>query len=140
MPKGDDMRRRLIRLLVLSQLDTTSLRALRDTVLLHTYYSPAAPQLSQAVRIVVDSLLEARSTNVSHMHRRVPVRGKRTVIDVDEFAFGCTGEIYLFGCLLNELVALQTPINNFSEFVLRGTKTQTVFQWPRRVGRHMLDD
>ena len=46
---------------------------------------------------------------------------------------------HLFGCVLNEYVALQTQINTFSEFAIRKAKSQDVHRWPRRLGRHLLE-
>ena len=66
------------------------------------------------------------------------VRMIRTEVDVDEAAFGSEGELYLFGCLLNELIARHTPLNHVSQLLLRGYKNKKVTRWAPRLGVEKL--
>jgi type VI secretion system protein ImpG len=137
--RGEDMRRRLSLHLALTQLPNTSLRAIRDVLSLYNFHAASSRQAAAAHQVLSAALMDARSTEAVHSHRRIPVRGRSTVLDVDESVFGSEGEMYLFGCVLNELIALQAPVNHFSEFALRAVKKASVFRWPKRIGRQLLE-
>ena len=78
------------------------------------------------------------SREVQDRHHGIPIRGRATVLDVGESAFASEGELYLFGCVVNEFIALQTPLNWFSEFEINWAKTKSRYLWPRRLGTGLL--
>ena len=130
---------RLATHLALSQRDLTSLPALRDLLTLYNFPAVTDGQAARAQRLLRDGLLEAKSRLVQHNYHRVPIWGRATELTAEESAFDTEGELYLFGCVLNEVIALQTGINTFSEFSLRGARSQETTRWPRRLGRRLLD-
>jgi type VI secretion system protein ImpG len=139
IPLGEEMRRRLIVHLSLSRGDPAGLEAIRQTVSLYNFHALENKQAAQAHRLIIGGILAVESEEIVGRHRHIPVRGRRTTAEMDEAAFGCPGELYLFGSILNEVIALQTPINCFSELVMRGLKSQSEYRWPRRLGRQRLD-
>lgn len=136
-PVGEDLRRRLVRHMALSQRELTALDALREALALYDFrliYDLAArrahAQLDRGLR-------EAQTTTLLHRHRGVPLWGQSTLLAVDESAF-TPGELHLLGSVLSELLALQAPLNMFSELGLRRLQTQDLHRWPKRLGREQL--
>ena len=138
VPVGVDLRWRLVTHLSLSQRDLVSLDALRDAIALYNIHALRDTQVARALNLLLEGMLNAETRLVQHQHRRVPIWGQSTTLTLDESAFDTEGELYLFGCVLNEYVALQSQINTFSEFAIRRAKSQDVHRWPRRLGRHLL--
>jgi type VI secretion system protein ImpG len=139
VPVGADLRWRLVTHLTLSQRELTELEALREAVLLYNVHALRDEQVARSLGLLHAGMLEAENHLRQHMHHRVPIWGQSTLLTMDETAFDAEGEMYLFGCVLNELVALQAPVNTYTEFALRGAKTKEAFHWPRRLGRHLLE-
>jgi type VI secretion system protein ImpG len=136
---GESLPMRLATHLALSQRDLTSLAALRDLLTLYNFPAVADAQAARAQRLLRDGLLEAQTKLCQHQYHRVPIWGRSTLVTIEESAFDTEGELYLFGSVMNEVIALQAGINTFSEFSLRGARSQEVTRWPRRLGRRLLD-
>jgi type VI secretion system protein ImpG len=138
VPVGPDLRWRLVTHLALSQRELTSLEALREAVLLYNVHALRDAQVARALGLLSAGMLEAETRLAQHALERLPIWGQSTTLTVDEAAFDTEGEMYLLGCVLNELCALAAPVNTFSEFALRRSKTKETFRWPKRLGRQTL--
>lgn len=136
---GATLPTRLAAHLALSQRDLTELEALRDLLTLYNFPAIVDAQAARAQELLRDGLLQAESRLVQHTYQRVPVWGRSTLLTLEETSFDTAGEIFLFGSVLNEVVALQAPINTFSELAIRGARTQEIWRWPRRLGRRLLE-
>jgi type VI secretion system protein ImpG len=137
-PSGQELHRRLIKHLAVSQRELTAVEALRDVVDLYDLHATGEGQDGRARALLLDGLRGLQSEITQCLHRGVPTWGQSNELTVEESAFGSEGELYLFGCVLNELYALQAPINFWSSFAVRGARSQTRYQWPRRLGRQQL--
>jgi type VI secretion system protein ImpG len=129
---------RLVAHLTLGQRELTSIEGLRTALTLYNYHAAHDAQVARGLSLLVEGMMHVENELIQHPHRRVPVWGQRTELTMDEAAFDTAGEMYLFGRILNELVALQAPLNFFSEFILRQAKGQEAYRWPKRLGRHLL--
>jgi len=63
-----------------------------------------------------------------------PVRGNKTLVDLDETNFMGVGDAFLFGCILDELLASHVTLNSFNELAIRLQPSQTEFSWLPRNG------
>ncbi|MBK8480725.1 MAG: type VI secretion system baseplate subunit TssF [Proteobacteria bacterium] len=136
-PVGEDLRRRLVRHMALSQRELTSIAALREALTLYDFrliYDLAARRAHTQLH---EGLREATTTTLLHRHRGVPLWGQTTLLAVDDRAF-TPGELHLLGSVLSELLALQAPLNMFSELGIRRLQTQDLHRWPKRLGREAL--
>jgi|GEM_PF-6088742 type VI secretion system protein ImpG len=138
-PAGETLRHRLISHLALSQRDLTERQAIRTTLDLYNFHAMQDKQIAWAHNLLLDGILEAEGESVQHRYQKVPIWGRSTVVTLDESAFDNEGELYLFGCILNEFVALQSPLNLFSQFGVRGAKSQDIIRWPKRLAQEILD-
>ena len=140
VPMGEELRQRLVSHLALSQLDLASQRGLYESIRLYNPRALLDDQSRWAHRNILDGLLGVTSTEVTatEPEELLPILGRATQLDLGEGAFDSEGDLYLFGCVLNELIALQTPVNWYSEFSIRWTKTKGLYRWPKRLGRELL--
>ncbi len=140
VPMGEELRQRLVSHLALTQLDLASHQGLYESINLYNPKALIDQQARWAHQLILDGLLRVRSEEVMTLepNEALPVRGRSTLVELGEGTFDSEGDLYLFGCVLNELVALQTPINWYSEFSIRWTKTKALYQWPKRLGRETL--
>ncbi len=120
--------------------------ALRDAVVRHltmAFLNPASMDFLQAAlflyHVEADSLAASlegiQNKKAWTRYRGDLVQGMERTLLVDGSRFENAGELYLFGAILNELIASFSPLNTFSEFALQNTKNGETNRWPKRVGR-----
>lgn len=138
VPVGEELRWRLIRHLALAQRELTNLEAIRDTLFLYNFSAIRDRHTARALTLLLRGIQHAKTELAQHHQRRIPVWGHTTTVALDGSAFDSEAELYLFGCVLNEYVALQASLNAFSELMIKETRSQETYRWPRRLGRHPL--
>jgi type VI secretion system protein ImpG len=138
VPMGEELRRRLIVHLSLTQLDLATKQAIHDAIDLYNLQVLVNPQVAREHSLLLEGIVEVRSTEIQHRVGETFVWGRAIELELDESAFSSEGELYLFGCILNELIALQSPLNLFSEFSIRFAKSKRALRWPKRLGRILL--
>lgn len=137
-PRGEQLRRRLVAHLALGQRDLTSLGALRDVIDLYNFRADLDVQAARANQLLLQSLFSSETKEVQTLHRRTPVWGRRTMLTLDERCFDTLGDMHLFAALLNEFIALQTPLNIYSEVIAQRVHAMDTFLWPKRLGPEQL--
>lgn len=138
VPTGEELRQRLVSHLALTQLDLASLKGLHETIDLYNLHALVDEQSAWAHNLILEGLTKVQSREVQDRHEGIPIRGLSTLLNVGESSFASEGELYLFGCILNEFIALQTPLNWFSEFEIDWGKTKSRYRWARRLGTRLL--
>ena len=139
VPTGEELRQRLVSHLALTQLDLAGLQGFHETIDLYNLHALVDEQVAWAHNLILEGLTAVKSEEIFHRFEGIPIRGRATSLEVGEGAFASEGELYLFGCILNEFIALQTPLNWFSEFGIHWAKTKRVYQWPKRLGSELLN-
>jgi type VI secretion system protein ImpG len=137
---GEDLRQRLISHLALTQLDLASAQGLHESLDLYNLHALIDEQVARAHGLILEGLLDVHNEEQRYRVGGIPIRGRATTVELAESAFSSEGELYLFGCVLNEFIALQTPLNWFSEFSIRWNKTKRRYRWPKRLGTAPLTD
>lgn len=78
---------------------------------------------------------EAITTPSDRMMKGLPVRGLTTHLKLDQDAFLCEGELYLFATVLSHFFALYASINSFHQLEVTNTTNNEHYQWPQLTGR-----
>ncbi|MFP7754276.1 type VI secretion system baseplate subunit TssF [Thermodesulfobacteriota bacterium B35] len=78
------------------------------------------------------------SRGVDRLVDGLMVRGREIEVSVRHDHFAGPGDLYLFGCVLNEFFSVYATINSFTRFVLRETLKGEVLSWPARIGERPL--
>ncbi len=139
VPVGEDLRWRLVMHLALSQRELTTLTALREALTLYDIPALWDRQVARGLSLLLEGLLGAETRLVQTRHRRTPIWGQETTLELAESAFDTPGELYLFGAVLNEYVALQAPVNTFTELAIRQARSGELHRWAKRLGRKLLE-
>lgn len=95
-------------------------------------------QHSQASRLKRDALEKVDVVPVNRLYEGALWRGVRIHIEVLEEHFMGAGDLFLFGNVLNELLASTVPLNSFHELELSGSVKGLFHRWQPRQGRECL--
>ena len=136
-PTGEQLRRALVTHLALAERPLWSKQGLRDAIRLYNFHALTNAQAAREQTLVADSIQEVESEFVTGQVGRYAACGLCVTISLDQSAFGCEGEAYLFASLLNEVIALGAPLNHFTEVTVRGQKHGKEYRWPRRIGSQL---
>ena len=92
-------------------------------------------QHARATKKRLDGISKAETTPVDHLVKGLPVRGLKTVLDMDGSTFSCEGELYMFGTVLSHFFALYPSINSFHKLEVVNTLNNEHYAWPLRNGK-----
>ena len=65
-------------------------------------------------------------------------RGLQTCLHLDQQAFLCEGDLYLFASVLSRFFALYASINSFHRLEVINTTNNEHYEWPLLTGRQPL--
>jgi type VI secretion system protein ImpG len=86
----------------------------------------------------LQAIVSIRSEAAERLFRGVPVRGTRTIIDVEESNFSSEGAMVLFGNVLDKLMEMFVTVNSFHELTMRGIETGEEYKWATKSGSRPL--
>ena len=75
---------------------------------------------------------------IDRLDRGLPVRGLRSVMTLDQEAFGDEGSLYLFGSVLARFFSLYASINSFHELRVVNRHNQECYAWTLQPGQQPL--
>lgn len=138
IPEGSSMLWRLLSHLSLNYLslaDTDNLKALLG---LYIFSGSSGNTLEVANRKRIEGISSVNVKACDRLIGGVPMRGQAINIRVNPANFAGTGDMYLFGALLDRLFASFASINCFTEFSLTDEATDEVYRWGARLGERPL--
>ncbi|MCS2610819.1 type VI secretion system baseplate subunit TssF [Halomonas dongshanensis] len=95
----------------------------------------------QAERIAQNRLagiVAIETQPVDRLRRGLPIRGLRSVMTLDQDAFGDEGSLYLFGSVLARFFSLYASINSFHELHVVNRHNQERYAWTLQPGQQPL--
>src|SRR5690606_33975593 len=128
---------------VLSHLNANHLSMAHDNQLqdLLSLYLPSRQtggQTHAEARRVVESIERIDVQPARRIVRGMPVHGSEVVIACRGDHFPGQGSLFLFGTVLDELLAGTTALNTFSALTLEDTVNGETLKWPAKIGRYRL--
>ncbi|MGH7487718.1 MAG: type VI secretion system baseplate subunit TssF [bacterium] len=66
------------------------------------------------------------------------VRGQEIRVDLRQDHFASPGDLYLFGVILDRVLATFATLNSFTAFSVKDEQTGSVYAWPPRLGKRPL--
>ncbi|UIA91029.1 type VI secretion system baseplate subunit TssF [Erwinia tracheiphila] len=108
--------------------------------ILRSYDLPAMNdrQAARASQKRLDGILRIETKPVDRLFRGVPVRGLATTLWLEQSAFSCEGELYLFGSILARFFSLYASVNAFHLLTVINASNKECYQWPVQTGQHPL--
>lgn len=95
----------------------------------------------QAERIAqkrLTGIVDIDTQPVDRLRKGLPVRGLRSVMTLDQDAFGDEGSLYLFGSVLARFLSLYASINSFHELQVINRHNQERYVWSLQAGQQPL--
>jgi len=138
IPAGSSMLWRLLSHLSLNFLslaDTDNLKALLG---LYIFSGSSGNTLEVANRKRIEGISSIKVNPVDRLVSGVPMRGQSINLRVNPANFAGTGDMYLFGALMDRLFASFASINCFTEFSLTDEATDETYRWQARLGDRPL--
>jgi len=90
---------------------------------------------ARATRKRLNGIGEATTTPVDVLMKGLPVRGLKTCLKLDQSAFLCEGDLYLFATVLSHFFALYASINSFHQLDVINVTNNEHHSWPMLKGR-----
>lgn len=137
-PFGVGLHWRLISHMVISQRSLTDAAMLRAALELYNFQGASDRQAGRANRLRVEAIRSATAAPVERLFRGIPVRGLGTTLEIEEANFAGEGDVYLFGAVIEALLAASATINSFSELTIRLQPSQAEYTWPAKSGRQPI--
>ena len=125
----------LISNLSLNYLSLLSAEPLKAVIRAYDFAALHDIQQARATRKRLDGIGEARTQPLDWMMQGLPIRGMSTQLRLDQHAFLCEGDLYLFGTVLSHFFALYASINSFHKLDVINTTNNEHYTWPALTGR-----
>ena len=125
----------LISNLSLNYLSLLSAEPLKAVIRAYDFAALHDLQQARATRKRLDGIGEALTTPIDWLMLGLPVRGLKTRLKLDQNAFLCEGELYLFGSVLSHFFALYASLNSFHQLEVINTTNNECYEWPLLTGR-----
>jgi len=137
-PLGTELHWRLLAHLAAGRSTLTDLHALRTMLDLYNLQGVVDLHSGRANHLRIEGIRQADATAVRRLLGGAPVRGTRMALELDEAHFAGPGDAFLFGCVLEEVLAARASLNTFSELAVRLQPSQRDYAWPARSGARVL--
>jgi type VI secretion system protein ImpG len=137
-PVGRELQWRVLAHMAMSYRSIAETDVLKATVDIYNFQALHDRQAARANQLRVGAIKEVKVQPTDRLYRGAPVRGVRTLIDLDENGFAGEGEMYLFASVLNEMFASYVSLNSFTQLRVRGTNTNVMYEWDPKSGHRTL--
>jgi type VI secretion system protein ImpG len=137
-PLGTELHWRLLSHLAINQHSLADAAVLRRLLELYNFHAITDDLTGRANRLRINAMRAVEVRACTRFLEGVPVRGNRTTLELDETSFMGTGDAFLFGCILDELLASNVTLNAFNELALRLQPSQMEYSWLPRNGTQMI--
>ena len=138
VPSGSSMLWRLLSHLSLNYLSLADKDNLKALLGLYIFTSNTGNTIEVANRRRIEGVSSVNVEACDRLVAGIPMRGQSIKVKVNPANYAGTGDMYLFGILLDRLFASFASINCFTEFCLIDEASEETFTWPIRVGDRPL--
>lgn len=137
-PSGHAVLWRLLSHLAINYLSLADVDNLKSLLELYIFSTHGANRQEVANRKRIDAITAVEVTPCDRLVGSISMRGQSIKVTVDAHQFTSSGDMYLFGMLLDRLMASFASLNCFTEFSLADSGSDEVYQWPIRAGDRLL--
>jgi type VI secretion system protein ImpG len=136
-PLEGDLLWRLISNMSLNFLPLNNVQAMRALIASYDFRAMHDKYRARILEKILQGMVAITSEETDRIYQGLPVRGSRTRLIMNQNSFSCEGEMYLFGAVLNEFLALYATVNSFHELIMVEAKRGEEYRWPARLGRKL---
>ncbi|WP_349974928.1 type VI secretion system baseplate subunit TssF [Pseudomonas sp. WHRI 8519] len=128
----------LISNMSLNYLSLLSAEPLKAVINAYDFAALHDIQQTRTTRKRLDGIHDVHTAPLDWLIKGQPIRGLRTRLKLDQSAFLCEGDLYLFGCVLAHFFALYASINSFHQLEVINTTNNEHYTWPIQTGKQPL--
>ncbi|MFK0310998.1 type VI secretion system baseplate subunit TssF [Pseudomonas sp. NPDC090233] len=128
----------LISNMSLNYLSLLSIEPLKAVIRAYDFAALHDIQQARTTRKRLDGIRELQTQPMDWLIKGQPIRGLHTQLKLDQTAFLCEGDLYLFGCVLAHFFALYASINSFHQLEVINTTNNEHYTWPIQTGKQPL--
>jgi len=137
-PLGSNLLWRLQSHLSLNYLSLASAQNLKALLELYTFPSARDRSALMAIKKRIAGIEEVKASPASRIVGGAMMRGQDITVRLRQDHFASYGDLYLFGCTLDEFLSSYGSINTYTRFVVQEISRGDTYQWPVRIGDHPL--
>jgi len=119
----------------LSLADVTALRELLNLYIFSDSRDQARIAANRKRISGIESLAIHPEERLVSVHM---MRGQRIQLDIRQDHFACTGDLFLFGSVMDRFFSVYASMNTFTRLRLRDTIKGEEYRWPSRLGGEAL--
>lgn len=129
---------RLISHLSINYLSLMDVSTLRGVLALYNFQALVDRQAARANELRLNGIksLTARAEDI--LRHGAIYRGVTVTMKMQEDAFACEGEMYLFSSILNHFLNLYAAMNSYTRMTVHGVQQGGVYEWPPMLGQQIL--
>ncbi|WP_313455624.1 type VI secretion system baseplate subunit TssF [Pseudomonas sp.] len=128
----------LISNMSLNYLSLLSAETLKAVIRAYDFVALHDLQQTRTTRKRLEGIRDIQTEPLDWLIKGQPIRGLRTRLKLDQAAFVCEGDLYLFGCVLAHFFALYASINSFHQLEVINTTNNERYTWPIQTGKQPL--
>ncbi|MFA7894674.1 type VI secretion system baseplate subunit TssF [Pseudomonas putida] len=128
----------LISNMSLNYLSLLSAEPLKAVIGAYDFVALHDIQHMRTTRKRLDGIRGIQTQPLDWLIKGQPIRGLRTRLKLDQRAFLCEGDLYLFGCVLAHFFALYASINSFHQLEVINITNNEHYTWPIQTGKQPL--
>ncbi|MDR2386084.1 MAG: type VI secretion system baseplate subunit TssF [Deltaproteobacteria bacterium] len=133
-PLESDLLWRLISNMSLNYIPLIDIQALKTVISAYDFRALHDKTRARALERTLNGLVAVTSFSTDRVYQGLPLRGSKTTLTLNLEAFNGEGDLYLFGSIVNEFLALYATVNSFHELGVTEEKGGETYKWPARLG------
>ena len=128
----------LISNMSLNYLSLLSAEPLKAVIRAYDFVALHDLQQTRTTHKRLEGIRDVQTQPLDWLIKGQPIRGLRTRLKLDQAAFLCEGDLYLFGCVLAHFFALYASINSFHQLEVINITNNEHYTWPIQTGKQPL--
>ncbi|HDS1725239.1 MULTISPECIES: type VI secretion system baseplate subunit TssF [Pseudomonas] len=128
----------LISNMSLNYLSMLSVEPLKAVIRAYDFMALHDIQQARTTRKRLEGMRDIHTQPMDWLIKGQPIRGLHTLLKLDQTAFLCEGDLYLFSCVLAHFFALYASINSFHQLEVINTTNNEHYTWPIQTGKQPL--
>jgi type VI secretion system protein ImpG len=137
-PIGKNLLWKLISHLSLNHLSLSNVENLKSILDVYLFVNERNQELSAANKRRIDGLLSLSSEKENRLENGIAVSGRRINASASLKNYLSHGDLYLFGCVLDNFFGQYASLNSFTHFFLKESTTGNRMSWHPRQGERIL--
>lgn len=137
-PVGEGLLWRVLSHVTVNYLSIATAEALKALLHLYVFSERHERGLDVANRKRIEGIVEVKAEPASRLVSGVMVRGSNVRIKCRQDHFAGQGDLFLFGCMLDQFLGCYAAMNSYTRVELEEVLTGEVYRWPERIGQQPL--